>query len=908
MAYQHFYSRVPARVSIFNKIDGFDTFAHSAELDRAFILGELPVIYYDKLNKNNPEKIRRREIPTVYSQIMLPSGRTVQSALTYLPLDYTRERSSYLVHSLVLTDAERSAVFANPMALSFNPEMFVTDIAPFNLTAPTAQPNPAYPAGQYAPRPVARLGQVSRKYHPEMLARLIFAVVHMLSGSGKQIFVRLPVDDKRLSIEALELVNALLNVLPYNLRELVSFVTYVSDYNNYPEFNLKFVSSDCPAPPASRGIFFDFAASTISGMGNEIEANRPLVGFLYSLLDNPTVRNAFHIYVARILATYTDKTLGLATLNELVFLFWQCSGFYVEQSVLPNDEMLYEYFSVYERYRDALSDEYRKQAYKTLERYSKSHTPIPERIFSKLCTLYPGDSVPAKRQALTVALHIIHTDVMREQLFGFISSNYEGETDEVKAIVNEDLSRVFYGGFLQGEILSFFDKHFDSSTIATQNVILQKLLLAIRTPEIQERIVSFIDDHYDRLAWEQKVKVYATAMEMIPECDRLSSMLVWLMNRHIEKEREELRETVASKIAEYLAADYQREMHLLLPILVFSPGFIEDVVIRLVCTHWKDSVVNYEYTQLLNAKSSYEKVKKLTHVYNLVENIEPLVFNKLLDGVSTILLDTAATLYDFISLEQTVRTELAEAPAIADMICDKLLYPTVIYSLYDVFRVKYGKDGIDTLTAYASGKPAITESAQYAAVLRYTEFTGHAADEDTTAAFTCVEGFPLDARTRVDISDHIRMCALNRSTQSAKTAMIYELCINYLKTGNFRFDVLYQNHKKSILQKLEEEAETERELAKADKAAAIQSIELVIECTIEICSAGSEYADLVCDEASGFAAAMKSFIITYGLGVGRFLKQKTEFAHYFLIDIINDLVKEYKPQGTEIFTRLIGKN
>ena len=45
MSYQHFYSRVPARVSLYNKIDGFDTFAHSAALDREFILGELSAVY-----------------------------------------------------------------------------------------------------------------------------------------------------------------------------------------------------------------------------------------------------------------------------------------------------------------------------------------------------------------------------------------------------------------------------------------------------------------------------------------------------------------------------------------------------------------------------------------------------------------------------------------------------------------------------------------------------------------------------------------------------------------------------------------------------------------------------------------------------------------------------------------------
>ena len=52
MAKQHFYSRVPARISMYNRADSFDTFAHSEGLDREFIERELAPVYENKLNKN----------------------------------------------------------------------------------------------------------------------------------------------------------------------------------------------------------------------------------------------------------------------------------------------------------------------------------------------------------------------------------------------------------------------------------------------------------------------------------------------------------------------------------------------------------------------------------------------------------------------------------------------------------------------------------------------------------------------------------------------------------------------------------------------------------------------------------------------------------------------------------------
>ena len=195
MAYQHLYSCVPARVSMYRKTDGFDTFAQSSGIGRDFVLGEMSALYADKMRGQDVMKIRRGEIPTVYSQAMLRPGMTVQSALTYIPLDYTGERSAYMTHSLVLTEAERSMLFANRAALCFNPDMFVKNIALFKLTDRNAMPNPAYPEAQYLPAPMTDLTSVIKKYHPETIKYLLCAVVSSLCGVGNEVCFRLPGDD-----------------------------------------------------------------------------------------------------------------------------------------------------------------------------------------------------------------------------------------------------------------------------------------------------------------------------------------------------------------------------------------------------------------------------------------------------------------------------------------------------------------------------------------------------------------------------------------------------------------------------------------------------------------------------------------------------------------------------------------
>ena len=107
MAFQHFYSRVPARISMYNKFDGFDTFAHSNGLTREFIERELSIVYQDKLSKMDVPLVRKGEIKPVYYQCTSKSGKLVQGCITYLSLDYTGERSAYFTHSLILTDEEK---------------------------------------------------------------------------------------------------------------------------------------------------------------------------------------------------------------------------------------------------------------------------------------------------------------------------------------------------------------------------------------------------------------------------------------------------------------------------------------------------------------------------------------------------------------------------------------------------------------------------------------------------------------------------------------------------------------------------------------------------------------------------------------------------------------------------------
>ena len=107
MAYQHFYSCVPARASMFNKVDGYDTFVASSIFTKEYIDDNLSPLLEYRPTKYELPIIRRGKLPPVYCQFKGKQNQIIQSCISYIPSDYTGERSSCMIHSLVISDAEK---------------------------------------------------------------------------------------------------------------------------------------------------------------------------------------------------------------------------------------------------------------------------------------------------------------------------------------------------------------------------------------------------------------------------------------------------------------------------------------------------------------------------------------------------------------------------------------------------------------------------------------------------------------------------------------------------------------------------------------------------------------------------------------------------------------------------------
>lgn len=869
MALQHFYSRVPARVSMYNKSDGFDTFAHSEGLSREFIERELAVVYENKLSKTDMAVIRHGGLLPVYLQTGTRSGVLVQSCISYMPLDYTGERSAYLAHSLIFPEEECRKVLASRTHDIFNTEMFVKDITPFAITSENSIPNNRYPALEYQTREIENLYGIAEKYDKDIVISFIYAVLLSLCGKGKNVYFKLHVPEEQLSEEALRFINEFMSILPYPLRTALSFVTYVTDPTRYTTFKLKVLSERCPDILPSKGVMFDFQTGLIVGLHHdEVVANKQLLEFFYSLLQNSALRIEFLRYLDHVFEKMPNlQNFNLKTLTDLVFLFMQCSGLYTEASIIPHDTAVYDFLCVYEKYRMALTDEHRIRALACLSRYADHHLLIPKNVFSKVAKLYPLEFPAVKRNVMNTVLELIHTDVMREKLFAFIRSNYAQESAEMKKIITEDLSRVFYGGFLQNQLLEFFSANFAQEEVSTQDQVLEKLLLSIRTPTVQASILRFISTHYDVFTQEQKTSFYRTFFEMLPECDDLAKELVKLVNTFAEMETSEWKVSMTERLTAALEADYKKKEHRLMPLLIGQEGFCKDQTLLLIFCAWNHRKIYTEYIEQLKKSDILEKTHELARAVTIIPNITEETLSKLSLDLEGVYHDDIckANLYTWLSVDSIIGKWEGKFANLSRHLRKNITLSAVCLHIADAFKRELGENGVQELLEYANVWSAFKEEKEYQVIVAYKNMVAAAkAEKVAVFAENLLVLSNCEQTLRTLMTEYISSYEMDRNELNPDQMILLDIGVEYLKERALLLEVLFSRYQNIYMQEYNLRHGTKANPTKGRQESAGNALKTVWCACAKLCDVNIAWKDMLCQEQLNVKICIDRFVTTYG--------------------------------------------
>ena len=783
MAKQHFYSRVPAKMSLFNKMVGYDTFAHSEGLTREFIETELSAVYDNAPIKEDAEAIRAGILPDAYCQFVSADGKLVQSAVKYLAQDYTGERSSYMTHSLVLSDSEKSAHLGDYKKAPFDPSPFTTDITAFDLTSFDSVPITDYPEVEIPAAQAAPADLITEKYDTGMLKRLIYSLLSVCSGKSKAVFLELHSNVATLSRDSLDFLNAVFAIFPYNMRETMSFVTYAGDVTKFTSFKIRCLPDRSADIPQSKGITIKMAAKDYVGVTDEnVAANAQIVDFFYSLLKNDEMRYEFLAFYDNAVSVIPGlaKT-SFKTVGDIVTLFKVLCPYYEGSAVITDDDAVLDFVTIYEKLRTAVKDEYRENALDCLKRYPLTHTAIPKNVFSKVTKIYPTETAQSKKGIMATVLDLIHTDAMREKLFAFIKDNYENEDEDSRRVIMDNVFRVYYGGFLQTQILDFADARFDTEPAETRMNMVERLLLTIRTPSVQDKVVKFIRNHYAGFTEEEKEKFYITFFEMIPEGDKLSRILAETVDDIVEPEREEY---VAEGLLSIVEADERKSDPKVCTVLTGKCGFCERTVAKKVFGDWSKRKIVDTFISAVCKKDFIPRLETVSEIWHACPEMNSTVSDKLLTSVEQSLKSAKVTVFaalDGIEILDKLKTEVRESAAFVDKLINSSLKSLAQSTIPTVFDLKRFPDGIASLTERAKTHKFILSASEYEPVKAYTEAAEAAARGDGKAIFEAAARINGDARTGA-----ANLLKSQKNEMDTSCALMFALAVEYLKSGEIR--------------------------------------------------------------------------------------------------------------------------
>ncbi len=734
MAYQHFYSRVPARLSMYEKTDCFDTFAKSRDLDAQFISDNILPFCNIKLNPTELTQIRDGKYTTAYAQYFSKNGeKLIHSCISYIPIDYTGVRSSYMVHSLIFSDEERNKIVSSTYNSLFNPKLFSTNIDTFAITNYDSKPIEDMSELLISGEKAGQLEDIVTKYEPEIIKRLIYAVLQSCTSKGKMVYVTMDEDITALSEAALTFMNSFVQIMPFSIRNKLSFITFLCDQNRYNNLiKIKFIPESYINNTQNKALQFNLNKMIDSGISEpEFLLREKEIEFMYGLFENKNLREKF-LYFYDYLVEQNPKfnNFDMKEFANIILLFKQSCGEYSESDVIPTDKDVYNIICVYESYREFMKEKDRCEILKCLQRYATSRIPIPQNIFSKITKLYPTEISKCKTTVMTIILELILTDAMRDKLFNFIKANYSKEQPRNRSVICEELSKVFYGKYLQVQILNLFNNYYEGESFQTKNLILEKLLLSIRTQDIQDKILEFLSAHYDEFSFQQKDMIYNTFYEMLREDDLLSRKLIAFIDSHYDRDLDSYKSKIENNIIVLCENDEKKKSRFLINAILENKGIFEKKVLNKIFSIWStrgaytrylESLDNLNFTELVD-----EIIKVWTYCYDMQTPVQKKFTEKTLECLNSFkgiklysvidfddqLLNTIKN-KDYCQINKIMSLYWDNIETYYSSIKNSFINPFVKEHLLDALNPKLKQDGVQYILDFASKNPFIKESESY---------------------------------------------------------------------------------------------------------------------------------------------------------------------------------------------------
>lgn len=879
MAKQHFYSRVPACMSMYKHADGYDTFAQSEGLSEEYAEATVQKLLHIKLTPEEKRRVEEGNYPPVYCIYGGPGGDRLQSRISFLPKDFSGEQSCFFVHTLIFKGEEARMAYSEADGALLDPSLFDVSPGAFAMGDPASRYDSAYPEAVFAPAkvPDEAVNDWYQKY-PYNTVRQFLSVLLSRGFTGSSegpIYVLLPVEDSELSSAALSFMNAVMAPFPDFIKTLVSFATYTEDLNRFKACRIRFLPHTVEGAAATaKGMVFDFSRHIGNILRDEVyRTNASAVEFLYGLYENHELRRRFIGFYQNAMAKDRQYAKYDKSFFDFIDLFKSSCGFFKEDEAFPDDASVQQLLTAYEKYRSLLEMEDRQKILTVVRRYDVAKVAIPKEVFGKISRLYPKEPAPCKEVLMDVVLSLLHTDVMRSKLFLLVKGNLDAELPERRTLILQHLAQVFRGGFLQPQIMEVISACFGEEPADNQIYLLEKLLLTLRTEAVQKDILAFLEKNGATFTDECFSLMIATLIEMLSHEDDLCKKTLALLDSLLESVAEDRRLQILEAVFPPLENTRRPDL-----IAVAAParGGLYREAMRRALTQWGNRKIGELFFTAIFSRSPQFTITCISDIRNVCRSAEEIQDSGLTTLCNTLAAATGkqffrADLFTVLALHTAFCNVISDLPQprkqkfVKQWEADEF-WPAVISKLYQAMDPAHPHGMEETLAALAEAPASVQADPAVAVLRQVSELLAALRERDTAGALARLLRLPMDESFRQPFSARLQSEFSGQLDQwyadpgALGSVFFFEALSDFAVRGTFPLDEVAERvWKRRLAARLSAE-EAEQVLEKPTEASSLLALDLM--------EAMARFCDLLASSSSSEGLRLEVYA-----GVGSYLSK-----------------------------------
>lgn len=452
MAYIHHYASVPARLSLFNRCNGNDTYAKSGAVTREFAENEILGKFKLKFTKPLLELIDNGKQDDVFIRRFAADGSTVLTHLSFQLRDYTGEKPGVLVDSLVVSEKEELNAMSVPDSGIMPLRAFEYSPLAEMLADASATANGDCGENIYELMPAFDLPG----WFASAGARTVKSLLYMLltAKKGDEVYALYPMSQLisqshgEFAKITLAYFNCLTTVLPAYVRHRITFAVGCMPCDAFKGCMLKVRPLEGFVRPDSRcnAALLTKDANYV----NDIDAYYAVeheLDYLCSFYSNERARHYFADFSYRVSSTVPEyRDFDTCRFFDMLRCF-ACIDDDSMSDMTNNIQRLDNLICTFLTLRDALNEHERLALYALLMKYAELKAEPSAVILTLLLDAYKSETLPCRALIIRALDAMLSSGISQMRIITFFDGIAADETEVNKLRIRNALKSITKGKY-----------------------------------------------------------------------------------------------------------------------------------------------------------------------------------------------------------------------------------------------------------------------------------------------------------------------------------------------------------------------------------------------------------------------------------------------------------------------------